>query len=193
MGKLPNEPGTVPLEQGSGRHDRCRRAVPPDRHRPGAGRLALDRGTDDRHLVRRHPRADAARPDLPPGRADGTSPSTARSSSTARRSITRRHRRGRSRARSATRTPASRSRASRSGAIASPATSISGRDHVRTTTGADGRFRLVGMPAEPGTVITANPGPAQPYLGASAEVPAGSASGAGHGRLRTEARRRDPG
>ncbi len=51
---------------------------------------------------------------------------------------------------------------------------ISGRDHVRTTTGADGRFRLVGMPAGAGNAITANPGPAQPYLGASADVPAGS-------------------
>ena len=50
---------------------------------------------------------------------------------------------------------------------------ISGRDHVRTTTGADGRYRLVGMPAGAGNRITANPGPAQPYLGAGAQVPAG--------------------
>ncbi len=51
---------------------------------------------------------------------------------------------------------------------------ISGRDHVRTTTGADGRYRLVGMPARSGNRITANPGPAQPYLGAGADVPAGA-------------------
>ena len=49
---------------------------------------------------------------------------------------------------------------------------ISGQDHVRTTTGADGRYRLVGMPAGSGNRITANPGPAQPYLGAGAESPA---------------------
>ena len=54
---------------------------------------------------------------------------------------------------------------------------ISGRDHVRTTTGPDGRFRLVGMPGGAGNLITARAGPAQPYLGASAEVSAG----AGHG------------
>ncbi len=51
---------------------------------------------------------------------------------------------------------------------------ISGRDHVRTTTGADGRYRLIGMPGGPGNVITANPAPEQLYLGASAEVPAGT-------------------
>jgi RNA polymerase sigma factor (sigma-70 family) len=50
---------------------------------------------------------------------------------------------------------------------------ISGRDHVRTTTGPDGRFRLVGMPVGAGNAITASPGPGQPYLAASAEVPAG--------------------
>ncbi len=50
---------------------------------------------------------------------------------------------------------------------------ISGRDHVRTTTGADGRYRLVGMPGGAGNRITANPGPAQPYLGAGDEVPSG--------------------
>ena len=48
---------------------------------------------------------------------------------------------------------------------------ISGRDHVRTTTGADGRYRLVGMPAGAGNRITANPGPAQPYLGAGQRCP----------------------
>ena len=53
---------------------------------------------------------------------------------------------------------------------------ISGRDHVRTTTGPDGRFRLVGMPGGAGNVITASAGPAVPYLGASAEVSAGSVS-----------------
>jgi RNA polymerase sigma factor (sigma-70 family) len=51
---------------------------------------------------------------------------------------------------------------------------ISGSDHVRTTTGPDGRFRLVGMPGGAGNVITASAGPALPYLGASAEVSAGS-------------------
>ncbi len=51
---------------------------------------------------------------------------------------------------------------------------ISGRDHVRTTTGADGRYRLVGMPAGSGNRITANPGPAQPYLGAGVAVPGGA-------------------
>ena len=50
---------------------------------------------------------------------------------------------------------------------------ISGRDYVRATTGADGRYRLVGMPGGAGNMITANPGPGQPYLGAGAEVPAG--------------------
>ena len=44
---------------------------------------------------------------------------------------------------------------------------------MRTTTGADGRYRLVGMPAGSGNRITANPGPAQPYLGAGADVPGG--------------------
>ena len=51
---------------------------------------------------------------------------------------------------------------------------ISGRDHVRTTTGADGRYRLVGMPAGSGNRITAVPGPAQSYLGSGAEVPGGA-------------------
>jgi RNA polymerase sigma factor (sigma-70 family) len=54
---------------------------------------------------------------------------------------------------------------------------ISGRDHVRTTTGADGRFRLVGMPPGSGNRITAGPGPAQPYLGAGADVPGGAGPG----------------
>ncbi len=47
---------------------------------------------------------------------------------------------------------------------------------MRTTTGADGRFRLMGMPGGAGNRITANPGPAQPYLGAGAEVSAGSSA-----------------
>jgi hypothetical protein len=51
---------------------------------------------------------------------------------------------------------------------------IMGRDHVRTTSGADGRYRLVGMPTGSGNRITANPGPAQPYLGAGADVPGGA-------------------
>jgi RNA polymerase sigma factor (sigma-70 family) len=51
---------------------------------------------------------------------------------------------------------------------------ISGRDHVRTTTGPDGRYRLVGMPPGNGNRITANPGPAQPYLGMGAGVPGGA-------------------
>ncbi len=50
---------------------------------------------------------------------------------------------------------------------------FSGQDYVRTTTGADGRYRLVGMPAGSGNRITANPGPAQPYLGAGADVTGG--------------------
>jgi RNA polymerase sigma factor (sigma-70 family) len=54
---------------------------------------------------------------------------------------------------------------------------ISGRDHVRTTTGPDGRYRLAGMPAGSGNRITAHPGPAQPYLGAGAEVPGGAGPG----------------
>jgi RNA polymerase sigma factor (sigma-70 family) len=48
---------------------------------------------------------------------------------------------------------------------------VSGRDHVRATTDADGRYRLVGMPGGSGNAITANPAPGQPYLGAAAEVP----------------------
>ena len=51
---------------------------------------------------------------------------------------------------------------------------ISGRDHVRTTSGPDGRYRLVGMPTGSGNRITANPGPARPYLGAGSDVPGGS-------------------
>jgi hypothetical protein len=51
---------------------------------------------------------------------------------------------------------------------------ISGLSYLRAKTGADGRFRLVGMPSGPGNVITANPGPPQPYLGARTEVPAGT-------------------
>ncbi len=46
---------------------------------------------------------------------------------------------------------------------------------ARTTSGADGRYRLVGLPVGPGNVITANPGRGQPYLGASTEAPAGTA------------------
>ena len=46
---------------------------------------------------------------------------------------------------------------------------------MRATSGADGRYRLVGMPGGPGNAITANPGPGLPYLGAGAEVPAGTA------------------
>jgi RNA polymerase sigma factor (sigma-70 family) len=53
---------------------------------------------------------------------------------------------------------------------------ISARDHVRTTTGADGRYRLVGMPPGTGNRITANPGPAQPYLGTGADVPGGAST-----------------
>ena len=52
---------------------------------------------------------------------------------------------------------------------------ISGRDYVRATSGADGRYRLVGMPGGPGNAITANPGPGLPYFGAGAEAPAGTA------------------
>jgi RNA polymerase sigma factor (sigma-70 family) len=52
---------------------------------------------------------------------------------------------------------------------------ISGGDYVRATSGADGRYRLLGMPSGDGNVITANPGPGQPYLGAGAPVPAGTA------------------
>ncbi len=52
---------------------------------------------------------------------------------------------------------------------------INGTSYVRTTSGADGRYRLVGMPGGAGNVITANPGPGQPYLGAGTEVPAGTA------------------
>ncbi len=53
--------------------------------------------------------------------------------------------------------------------------SIRGREYARTTTGADGRYRLVGLPVGPGNVITAIPGRGQPYLGAGAEAPAGIA------------------
>jgi RNA polymerase sigma factor (sigma-70 family) len=52
---------------------------------------------------------------------------------------------------------------------------ISGSSHVRTTSGADGRYRLVGMPGGRGNAITANPRPGQPYLAAGTEVPAGTA------------------
>jgi RNA polymerase sigma factor (sigma-70 family) len=51
---------------------------------------------------------------------------------------------------------------------------ISGMSYVWTTTDAQGRYRLVGMPGGSGNAITASPEPAQPYLGASAEVSAGS-------------------
>ncbi len=54
---------------------------------------------------------------------------------------------------------------------------VSGRNHVRTTTGADGRFRLMGMPGGAGNAITAVAGPVLPYLGASAEVPDGVGPG----------------
>ena len=47
---------------------------------------------------------------------------------------------------------------------------ISGRDHVRTTTGADGRYRLVGMPTGAGNQITVHPGPGQPYLGSISDL-----------------------
>jgi RNA polymerase sigma factor (sigma-70 family) len=53
---------------------------------------------------------------------------------------------------------------------------ISGRDYLRTTTDSVGRYRLVGMPGGAGNRITANPGPTQPYLGAEAEVSAGSSA-----------------
>jgi RNA polymerase sigma factor (sigma-70 family) len=51
---------------------------------------------------------------------------------------------------------------------------ISGRDHARATTDAEGRYRLVGMPGGVGNAITASPWPGQPYLGAGAEVPGGN-------------------
>ena len=129
-------------------------------------------------------------PTYQPGRRSGTSPSSARSSTTARRSITPRHRRGRSKARSATRTPAGRSRGSRSGAIASPAT----RSAAGTTCGRPpaptAGTAWSGCRRGAGNRITANPGPAQPYLGAGADVPGGVGPAAGHGRLRAQARRR---
>jgi Carboxypeptidase regulatory-like domain/Sigma-70, region 4 len=52
--------------------------------------------------------------------------------------------------------------------------SIRGREYVRATTGADGRYRLVGLPVGPGNMITANPGPGQAYLGAGTVAPAGT-------------------
>jgi RNA polymerase sigma factor (sigma-70 family) len=52
---------------------------------------------------------------------------------------------------------------------------ISGRDHVRATSSADGRYRLLGMPSGGGNVLTANPGPGKPWLGTAAEVPKGTA------------------
>jgi RNA polymerase sigma factor (sigma-70 family) len=52
---------------------------------------------------------------------------------------------------------------------------IGGRGFVRATTGRDGRYRLVGMPGGPGNMIAAYPGPGQPYLTTSAQVPAGTA------------------
>ena len=51
---------------------------------------------------------------------------------------------------------------------------ISGRSDVRTTSDAEGRYRLVGMPGGAGNVITVHPGPGRPYLGAVAEVPGGA-------------------
>jgi RNA polymerase sigma factor (sigma-70 family) len=54
---------------------------------------------------------------------------------------------------------------------------VVGRDHVRTTTGADGRYRLVGMPPGSGNRITAEPGATGPYLGAGADVPGGVGPG----------------
>ncbi len=48
---------------------------------------------------------------------------------------------------------------------------------MRTTTGPDGRYRLVGMPPGSGNRITAEPGAAGPYLGAGADVPAGVGPG----------------
>jgi len=53
--------------------------------------------------------------------------------------------------------------------------SIRGREYARATTGADGRYRLLGMPGGPGNMITATPGSGQPYLGAGTNVPAGPA------------------
>jgi hypothetical protein len=54
---------------------------------------------------------------------------------------------------------------------------VVGRDYVRTTTGADGRYRLVGMPPGRGNRITAEPGATGPYLGAGADVPGGVGPG----------------
>jgi hypothetical protein len=54
---------------------------------------------------------------------------------------------------------------------------ISGRDFVRATTDAEGRYRLLGMPGGVGNAITAQPGPDLPYLGAEADVPGGGGPG----------------
>jgi RNA polymerase sigma factor (sigma-70 family) len=64
---------------------------------------------------------------------------------------------------------------------------VGNRDHVRTTTGPDGRYRLVGMPPGSGNWITAHPGPEQPYLGAGSGVP--GEAGLGPARVDFELKR----
>ena len=69
---------------------------------------------------------------------------------------------------------------------------ISGRDHVRTTTGADGRYRLVGDAAGERQPDHGQPRPGAALPRGRRRGPRRSGPRAGHGRLRAQARRGDP-
>ena len=83
----------------------------------------------------------------------------------------RRPRPSRSSAWSATRTRRSRWPGSRSSATGWPMTRVVGNQMVRTTTDAQGRYRLMGMPKGEGNRIKVVPGNDQPYLVSYRDVP----------------------
>ena len=152
-------------------HDRCRGPLPAHRHRPQPPRRGATRRADHRQRASAYP--DAAGRDDRRGRIRVSGHDEPRSPpTTGPTSGTRPRRPSRSSAWSATRTRRSRWPGSRSAATRWPsAPQFVGFDIVRTTTDAQGRYRLTGMPKGEGNQIMAVPGSDQPYLLAHKDVP----------------------